>query len=57
MIIQIYTFWVIPLTIASGLSLYHLVGDPFSHAIIPIILLLDLLVAMNTGYNKNGVTV
>lgn len=57
MILQIYTFWVIPLLISTGLDLNDLVGDPVSHIIIPVLLLLDLIVAMNTGYNKSGATV
>ncbi|EAR89993.2 cyclic nucleotide-binding domain protein (macronuclear) [Tetrahymena thermophila SB210] len=57
MIVQVYTFWILPISISTGRDLYDLVGDPISHITIPVFLLLDLIVSMNTGYNKNGATV
>ncbi|KAL4510860.1 hypothetical protein ABPG73_007938 [Tetrahymena malaccensis] len=57
MVVQVYTFWILPISISTGRDLYDLVGDPISHITIPIFLLLDLIVSMNTGYNKNGATV
>ncbi|KAL4489861.1 hypothetical protein ABPG72_010760 [Tetrahymena utriculariae] len=57
MVVQVYTFWILPISISTGRDLCNLVGDPISHIMIPVFLLLDLIVSMNTGYNKNGATV
>lgn len=52
-----YTFWLVPLSIATGFAYSELTGDSAIKYLLPIVLFADLLVNMNTAYNKNGLAI
>ena len=47
----------VPLSISTGFSYSELTGDSAIIYLLPIVLCADLLVNMNTAYNKNGLAI